>query len=118
MTVKKDENNAEMKEKLESILHPSPQAKSFKITLIFGHNTSSDYKKAVELAKKNPTYKEEGSGENICHSATYAPEGVEELHELFTLVHKWEDVDILINHKRIPYGPQLWLPLMWFYTVE
>lgn len=107
-----------MDEKLEIILHPSTQAKSFKITLEFGYKTSPDYEKAVTLAKKNPAYKEDGSGEWLRHSATYAPEDVDDLFELFSLVHDWNTTEVLVNHKRIPYGHQLWIPLMWFYRVK
>lgn len=111
----KEEEN---EEKLESILQPSTQAKKFKITLEFGHKTSPNYKKAVELAKRNPTYREEGSGEWTRHSATYTPEDVEDLFELFNVVHEWDTTEVLVNHKRLPYGHQLWLPLMWFYRIK
>ncbi len=105
-------------EKLDSILHPSTQAKTFKITIEFGHKISPNYEKAVDLAKRNPSYKEKGSGEWIRHSATYTPAEVEELFKLFNLVHEWEKTEILVNHKRIPYGHQLWLPLMWFHRIK
>lgn len=118
MGKKKKEKYDEMDEKLESILRHSTQAKSFKVTLEFGYKISADYKKAVELAKKNPTYKKEGNGEWVRHSATYTPEEVDGLYELFNLIHDWENTEVLINHKRIPYGHQLWLPLMWFYRIK
>jgi hypothetical protein len=105
-------------EKLESILQPSTQAKKFKITLEFGYKSSPNYKKAVDLAKRNPTYREEGNGEWIRHSATYTSDDVEELFELFNVVHEWETTEVLVNHKRLPYGHQLWLPLMWFYRIK
>ncbi len=117
MAEKKKESFDDLDEKLESILHPSTHAKSFKITLEFGHKTSPDYEKAVTLAKKNPMYKEEGSDEWIRHSATFTPDEVDDLFELFSLVHDWERTEVLVNHKRIPYGHQLWIPLMWFYRV-
>jgi hypothetical protein len=107
-----------MREKLEDILTPSTEAKSFRITIVFGHKSSPDYEKAVALAKRNPTYKEEGSGEWIRHSAVYTPAEVEELFELFNLVHDWDTTEVLVNHKPIPYGHQLWLPLMWFYRIK
>ena len=115
---KKREKDDVIEEKLESIFHPSTQAKKFKITLEFGYKISPDYKKAVEHAKKNPTYREEGSSEWVRHSATYTPDEVDDLFELYNLVHKWEKTEVLVNHKRIPYGQQLWLPLMWFYRVK
>ena len=107
-----------MEEKLDSILHPSTQAKEFKITIEFGYKITPNYKKAVELARKNPTYYEEGNGEWIRHSATYTPQEVEDLFKLFNLVHEWEKTEVLVNHKKLPYGHQLWLPLMWFYRIK
>ena len=107
-----------MKEKLDSILQPSTQAKEFKITIEFGYKISPNYKKAVGLAKKNPTYNEEGNEEWIRHSATYTSEQVEDLFKLFNLVHEWEKTEVLVNHKKLPYGHQLWLPLMWFYRIN
>ncbi|MGB8952996.1 MAG: hypothetical protein WCC06_10085 [Candidatus Aminicenantales bacterium] len=107
-----------MEEKLADILYPSTQAKSFRITIVFGYKMSPDYEKAVALAKRNPTYKEEGSGEWIRHSAVYTPAEVDDLFELFNLVHEWEKTEILVNHKKLPYGHQLWLPLMWFYRIK
>ena len=114
----KSDTDLETEEKLEDILYPSSKAKTFKITLVFGFKHSPQYKEAVELAKKNPFYKKEGSGEWIRHSATYSPETVEELFQLFNLVHEWEKTEVLVNHKKIPYGHQLWLPLMWFYRIK
>ncbi len=108
----------ETEEKLRDILYPSPKAKEFKITLVFGHKLSPNYEKAVELAKKNPAYKEEGSGEWVRHSATYTPTEVDDLFALFNLVHEWDTTEVLVNHKRIPYAHQLWLPLMWFYRIR
>jgi len=68
--------------------------------------------------KKNPTYTESGKDEWKRHSATYTREDVNDLFDLFNLVHEWDKVDILVNHKKIPYGHQLWLPLMWFARIK
>lgn len=111
-------DDIEKEEKLQDILYPSTQARVFKITLIFGYKIHPNYKRAVDLARKNPTYKEEGSGEWIRHSATFTPAEVDDLFELFNLIHDWDDTEVLVNHKRIPYGHQLWLPLMWFYRIK
>ena len=107
-----------MDDKLADILYPSDRAKEFKITLVFGYKTSPDYAKAVDLAKRNPAYTEVGSDEWIRHSATFAPAQVDELFALFSLVHEWERTEVLVNHKRIPYAHQLWIPLMRFYQVK
>jgi len=107
-----------VQEKLDDILYPSNAAKSFRITMIFGFRTTPEYKKAVAIAKRNPTYREQGEDEWIRHSAVYTPAEVEELFQLFNLIHDWESTEILVNHKRLPYAHQLWLPLMWFYRIK
>jgi hypothetical protein len=106
------------KDQLDDILHPNTEAKSFRITVVFGRRIHPNYAQAVELAKRNPTYREEGDGDWIRHSAVYTPAEVEDLFRLFNLVHEWETTEILVNHKRLPYGHQLWLPLMWFYRIR
>ena len=103
--------------KLDDILHPSTKAKTFRITVVFGKSSDPGYPKAVLLAKQNPTYREEGEGDWIRHSAVYTPADVEDLFTLFNMVHDWEGTEILVNHKPIPFGHQLWLPLMWFYRL-
>ena len=117
-TQKKPRTTDPEEAKLEDILQPSTEAKEFKITLEFGYKPSANYKKALELARKNPTYTESGSDEWIRHSATYTKDDVDDLFELFNLVHEWDKTEILVNHKRIPYGHQLWLPLMWFARIK
>jgi len=115
---KKRGTDEAMEAKLNSILHPKDRANEFKITIQFGYKRSPHYEKAVDLARRNPTYKEEGDGEWTRHSATYTPDDVDDLFELFRLIHDWEKTEVLVNHKRIPYGHQLWLPLMWFYRIK
>jgi hypothetical protein len=105
-------------DQLDDILHPDTIAKSFRITVVFGKRIHPNYEQAVVLAKRNPTYKEEGSGDWIRHSAVFTPETAEDLFALFNLVHDWEGTEILVNHKRLPYGHQLWLPLMWFHRIK
>ena len=107
-----------VEEKLADILQPASQARKFKITLVFGYKISPSYEGAVELARRNPTYGEEGTGEWVRHSATFSPDEVDDLFDLFNLVNEWESTEILVNHKNIPYGFTLWLPLMWFYRIK
>ena len=111
-------DDQDIEEKLADILYPSTKAREFKITLVFRHKVSPDYEKAVDLAKRNPAYREEGEGEWIHHSATFTPHEVDELFDLFNIVHEWEGTEVLVNHKKIPYGQQLWLPLMCFYRIK
>jgi hypothetical protein len=107
-----------LQEPLDDILHPDTRAKTFRITVVFGRRDHPGYAQAVDLARRNPTYREEGEGDWIRHSAVYTPAEVDDLFALFNLVHDWETTEILVNHKRLPYGHQLWIPLMWFYRIR
>ena len=104
--------------KLADILQPSPLAAEFRVTIIFGVKAAPNYGRAVEIARRNPTYAEEGSDEWIRHSATYTPGDVEDLFTLFNLVCSWDDTEVLVNDRNLPYGTSLWLPLMWFYRIK
>ena len=114
---KTSENDGSKKEKLDAILQPSTQAKAFKITIEFGYKPTEKYRRAVDLARRMPTYREDGEGDWLRHAATYTPDDVEELFEIFNLVHEWESTEVLVNHKPLPFAHQLWLPLMWFYRI-
>lgn len=105
-------------EKLADILQPSTVAPEFRITVVFACRLHPDYNRAVDLARRNPTYEESGGGEFLRHAATFTPAEVDDLYELFQLVHAWDTTEILVNHKPLPYGHQLWLPLMWFYRIR
>ncbi len=111
-------NDTATEDKLADILQPSTVAREFKITLVFGYKMSPAYKKAVDLARRSPAYVEEGEGEFIRHSVTFTTAEVDHLFELFQLVHDWDTTEVLVNHKPLPYGHQLWLPLMWFYRIR
>jgi hypothetical protein len=63
----------------------------------------------------SPPYREERSGEWVRHSATYTKN---EVDDLFNLVYAWDDTEVLVNNRNIPYGSSLWLPLIWFYRIE
>jgi len=105
-------------EKLADVLQPSSQADTFRITVVFGIKAAPNYERALEIARRNPTYTAEGSGEWVRHSATYTPAEVEDLFDLFNLVYAWDDTEVLVNNRNIPYGSSLWLPLMWFYRIK
>jgi hypothetical protein len=105
-------------EKLADILQPSPQADTFRVTVVFGVKAAPNYAHALEIARRNASYKEDGSGEWLRHSATYTPAEVDDLFELFNLVSGWDDTEVLVNNRNLPYGTSLWLPLMWFYRIK
>ncbi|MCP4148806.1 MAG: hypothetical protein GY757_13755 [bacterium] len=105
-------------EKLFNILNPKKSNRDFKITIRFQKHLTRKYEKAVELAKKNPYFLEEGEGNFYKIYVSFYPQDVEELYQLFELVKEQETTKIYLNNKLIPYIQDLWLFLMWFNRVK
>ena len=116
--IRMDARKKIQEEKLFNILNPKRANKDFKITLRFRKQLTKKYEKAVELAKANKYFLEEGEGDFYKIYVSFYPEDVEKLYEIFELVKDQETTKIYLNNKLIPYIQDLWLFLMWFYRVK
>lgn len=105
-------------EKLYNILYPKKSNTKFKITIRFKKHLSKKYEKAVELAKKNKYFMEEGKGNSYTIFVSFYPEDVDDLHDIFELVKDHETTKIYLNNKSTPYIQDLWLFLIWFYKIK
>jgi hypothetical protein len=105
-------------EKLFNILNPKKSNREFKITIRFQKHLTKKYEKAVELAKKNPYFLEEGAGDFHKIYVSFYPQDVDALYKIFELVKDQETTKIYLNNKLIPYIQDLWLFLMWFYKIN
>jgi hypothetical protein len=107
-------------ENLLRILNPTGGMcadKEFKITVRFQKHTSDKYREAVELARKNKYFTEEGEGDFYKIYASFYPQDADALYRIFELVKEQETTKIYLNNKSIPYIRELWLFLMWFYRI-
>jgi hypothetical protein len=105
-------------EKLQNILNPRKANREFKITVRFQKHLSKNFVKAIELARKNKYFMEEGEGDFYKAYASFFPSDVEDLFDLFELVKEQETTKIFLNNKAIPYVQDLWLFLLWFYRIK
>lgn len=81
----------------------STDISSWNISISFGKSTSSNYAKAVFLAKKSLNYYEEGEGKNIIHQVTYTSSATDYLAfiALYELVGTWKSSFVFINGELI-----------------
>ncbi len=109
------------------ILYPDRADTSFYVSVVFGPPPSSgddlagtqeNYERALTIARQSKGYRSEGSGRYLRHTATFGVDEVNLLHELFYLVGEYPSCEILVRGKRVPYGRELWLPLMWFFKKD
>lgn len=72
---------------------------SWNISISFGRSTSSNYDKAVYLAKQSSNYFEDGEGKNIIHQATFTSSANDYLNfiKLYELIGSWKSSFVFIN---------------------
>ena len=109
------------------ILYPDRADQSFHVTLVFGpppeaesdsNDTSGSYEIAVSVAQKALRYRCDGSGRSMRHRATFGLDEVTQQHDIFVLVRDYPSCQVLLRGKRVPYGRELWLPLLWFFKKD
>lgn len=98
---------------LHAALFGAPQ-RPFSLTLVFPRFDSPDYDRAVAMARASAEYKETGSGEAFRHRARFWPTDALKLRDLFEIVGRVSDCDVLVDDRPVPYARELWLPLVWF----
>ena len=89
-------------------------SRPFSITITFPRFDGDDYPKAVELARRSAEYLETGRGEQLRHRARYMAGDVVGLRDLWGIVGRLHEANVLIDDRPVPYARTLWLPLFWF----
>ena len=90
-----------------------PAERPFSITLSFRPFDGEGGERALELARGAAEYRTVGSGGQLRHRARFRPEDAAKLHELFRLVDRPGDCEVLIDDRPVPFARELWLPLVW-----
>jgi hypothetical protein len=92
-----------------------PESAPFSLTLVFPKFGGPDYARAVDLARTQASeYRETGEGEQFRHRARFFPDQSLKLRDLFEVVGRLDETQVLIDDRPVPYARELWLPLFWF----
>jgi hypothetical protein len=91
-----------------------PATTPFSVTLVFPRFDGPDYARAVERAKASAEYRETGAGAAFRHRARFYPSQPLELRNLFEIVGRFDETEVLIDDRPVPYARELWLPLLWY----
>jgi hypothetical protein len=108
-----DEELARLNPELAEALFGRPPL-PFSVSLEFPVFEGPGYLRALELARASAEYQEIASGRTLRHRARFYPGDVLHLRDLFDLVGRHDDTEVLIDDRPVPYARELWLPLMWF----
>ena len=91
-----------------------PVGRPFSITVTFPRVDADDYARAVALARDASEYREVGTGATFRHRARYFPCEAIKLRDLFEIVGRYDECEVLVDDRPVPYARELWLPLIWF----
>ena len=89
------------------------EERPFSITLSFRPVDGEEGERALALARAAAEYRTAGSGETLRHRARFHPQDAAKLHELFRLVDRPGECEVLIDDRPVPFARELWLPLVW-----
>jgi hypothetical protein len=88
------------------------RAAPFSITLVFPNLDDPDFPEALELARQSPGFRETGAGPLARYSARFLVGDTARLLDVFNVVGRSADIEILVDDQAVPYGRELWIPLV------
>ena len=115
---REEEDISHLSDEMAEVLYPGRRPRPFRIGLAFDAFEGPLYARALELARRSPIYKEEGSGGAKRHQAAFEASSAGVLRGLFEIVGERPGTDVLVDGKKLPYARELWLPLFWLFVGE
>jgi hypothetical protein len=112
-----DEELAALDPELQDALF-GPRERPFSITLIFPELDTTDFPRALELARASADFRETGSGASRRFRARFPSSDASSLRSLFQIVGAAHETEVLIDERPVPYARELWLPLVWLLLVR
>jgi hypothetical protein len=85
----------------------------FSFTLVFAHRDDPAFPRALELARQSAEFRETGQGAERRYRARFWSSEPRAMRQLYELVGGFDDTEVLIDDRPLPYARELWLPLVW-----
>ena len=108
-----DEELAELDSDLYEALFGA-RPRPFSITIVFPALDVTEFPRALEIARASAEFRETGVGAQHRYRARFWSSDAARLRDLFELVGRSDDTEVLIDDRPVPYARELWLPLVWF----
>jgi hypothetical protein len=90
------------------------QPRPFSISLVFPALDAPDFAAALDIARGSAEFRETGSGPARRFRARFWSSDARRLRDLFQIVGRSDETEVLIDDRPVPYARELWLPLVWF----
>ena len=92
------------------------QENPFSITLAFPHLDIPEFPKALELARQSSGFRQDGDGARTRYHARFLVADAGRLLEVFSVVSRSPETEILVDDQEVPYARELWIPLVSFFA--
>jgi len=102
---------------LHAALFGAPQ-RPFSFTLSFPRFDGPGYHRAVALARVSAEYRETGAESSFRHRARFYPQDAAAMKDLFEIISPYDETEVLVDDRPVPYARELWLPLLWLLHVR
>ena len=112
---KEESDISHLSDEMADILYPGRRRRPYRMAVVFDGFDGPDGVRAVELARRSPTYRETVEGSRARHVAAFETRSAGLLRDLFTLVGQRPGTEVLMDGKAVPYARELWLPLFWIF---
>ena len=109
------EEQAALDPDLYEAVHGHRPERPFSITLVFPDLEVPGFARALELAKHSSEFRETGEGPLARHRARFQTADAAQLREVFNVVGQSPQTEILVDDRPLPYGRELWIPLVGFF---
>ncbi len=93
------------------------QENPFSITLAFPHLDIPEFPRALALARESSEFEQTGSGPAARYRARFLVADAARLIEVFNVVQRASTTDVLVDGQAVPYGRELWMPLVSLFTL-
>ena len=85
----------------------------FSITLVFPSLDVPGFDRALELARQSAEFRQIGSGAGRRYRARFWSSDAPRLRDVFDVVGRSEETEVLVDDRPVPGARELWLPLLW-----
>src|SRR5262249_19278522 len=80
----------------------------FSVTLVFPDLDDPEFPKALELARRSADFGRDAAG----YHAGFGAGDVSRLLDVFTIVGRSNETQVIVDGQHVPYGRELWMPLV------
>jgi hypothetical protein len=109
------EEQAALDPDLYEAVHGRRPDRPFSITLVFPNLDIPDFARALELARQSSEFRQMGEGALARYQARFQTADAARLRDVFNVVGQSPQTEILVDDRPLPYGRELWIPLVGFF---